>query len=517
MAAAMAPRFCVVGGGLPGLTTAFFLQRKLPQAHITIIERASRCGGELQSTRGTGGRVLEQGFHSSFLVNRQSRETLGLLRLLGLDEDIISANIEASSRRHLLHNGRVQLVPRLQHMLRHGPAIVAEPLWSRGAAEDESVHAFVTRRVSASVADHFADPICRGQFAGDARRLSVRTCFPRVWYNEKSFRSVFMGSAFSMVSAHRRRSWLSLDLFDPLLQRVATGGRSYTLRHGLGTLPAKIVERLTAPPVGTRPAEIITDSEVAILRSRVQASPGTSTPQHAVEIILDSGRIIPADTLVSAIRPAALAEILSSSDLDVPLHATDASLCSSLRNINFSSASVVNVGFDKDVLKGRFRGAGYFSGSLEKEPILAVAPSSQLFPEQDATPGRTLLTVYLDGVAVSATAEEVAVDALRRHLGIVEQPTEIATKHWSDAAPLYEVGHRSLLVALNDARRQRLPWLQVIGPGFFGTRAPADEVVDARELADSLARRFARFPGLVDNEIEEDSDPRYGGGFDVAC
>jgi len=60
-------------------------------------------------------------------------------------------------------------------------------------------------------------------------------------------------------------------------------------------------------------------------------------------------------------------------------------------------------------------------------------------------------------------------------------------------------------------RRRHLPWLQVSGPGYFGTRNVADEIVDARELTDSLARRFARFPGLVENELDEDSLRRMDG------
>jgi len=68
---------------------------------------------------------------------------------------------------------------------------------------------------------------------------------------------------------------------------------------------------------------------------------------------------------------------------------------------------------------------------------------------------------------------------------------------------------------LNAARLRHLPWLHMAGAGYFGTRSAADEVVDARELADALGRRFARFPALVENEVEEDLAPRYGSGFDA--
>merc|ERR1711879_492537 len=140
-----------------------------------------------------------------------------------------------------------------------------------------------------------------------------------------------------------------------------------------------------------------------------------------------------------------------------------------------------------------------------------------LFREQDPFPHRTRLTVHVDGSACSDTveAEEIAVEALRKHLGVTEEPSEVLSLHWAECAPQYGVGHGSMWRRLDEARRRRLPWLQVAGPGFFGTRALADEIVDARKLADALSRRFARFPDLVENEVEEDAACRYGGGFDT--
>ena len=136
--------------------------------------------------------ILEEGFQSSILVNKNGREALGLFKLLKLEDEVISANIEASARRHVFH-GRVQLVPGPQHVLFHGPALLAEPLWPRSKELDESVYDFVARRASKMLAAHLADPICRGQLAGDAKELSVRTSFPRLWYNEQRFGSVFLG------------------------------------------------------------------------------------------------------------------------------------------------------------------------------------------------------------------------------------------------------------------------------------------------------------------------------------
>ena len=58
------PRIAVLGGGISGLATAYFLAKKFPNLPITLFESSNRLGGWLQSKRVEveGGSVLfEQG------------------------------------------------------------------------------------------------------------------------------------------------------------------------------------------------------------------------------------------------------------------------------------------------------------------------------------------------------------------------------------------------------------------------------------------------------------------------
>eukprot|EP00747_Dinoflagellata_sp_TGD_P012609 gnl/TRDRNA2_/TRDRNA2_121834_c0_seq1.p1 gnl/TRDRNA2_/TRDRNA2_121834_c0~~gnl/TRDRNA2_/TRDRNA2_121834_c0_seq1.p1 ORF type:complete len:558 (+),score=71.18 gnl/TRDRNA2_/TRDRNA2_121834_c0_seq1:97-1674(+) len=524
MAAEVVPRFCILGSSVSGLASAFFLQRSFPLARISIMEvQCSRFqGGLVRSVHeSSSGRITEQGFHSSILVNKNGREALGLARLLGLEEEVVSANIEASARRHLYHNGKVQLFPRLPHMLLYGPAMFAEPVWPRGRSDDESVHTFVARRASTGVADRIADPLCLGQLAGDARYLSARTCFPRLWFNERHFRSVFVGAMLSTVAAHRRRSWLSLDLLDPLLQRISTGGRCYSFKGGLGMLPERLSERLQNPAAGTRPAEILSGAEAVAIKEPTQTLEGGLQPP---EVLLSDGRSIAADAVIAAVPPADLLHLIDRSGLDIPCNGPwGGSVCALLKSIKHETVGVVSARFEGAALRSKFRGAGYFCGSLEQQQILGMTWDSQLFPERSpagATP-ETRLTVYVggphcgDALSSEAAAEAAALRAVREHLGIDDAPAEVSTTLWRESVPQYAVGHHHAIRELNKVRLAKMPWLQVVGAGYFGVRAVADEVVDARELADALSRRFLRFPALVENETAQDSACRYSGGFDT--
>ncbi len=58
------PSIGILGGGITGLASAYFLSRDLPNAKITLFEASSRLGGWLHSRSvdvGSGNVIFEQG------------------------------------------------------------------------------------------------------------------------------------------------------------------------------------------------------------------------------------------------------------------------------------------------------------------------------------------------------------------------------------------------------------------------------------------------------------------------
>ena len=47
-------KLTIVGGGITGLSAAFFAQRALPTAQITVLESSERWGGVLQTESAEG-------------------------------------------------------------------------------------------------------------------------------------------------------------------------------------------------------------------------------------------------------------------------------------------------------------------------------------------------------------------------------------------------------------------------------------------------------------------------------
>ncbi|CAL1137851.1 unnamed protein product [Cladocopium goreaui] len=148
---------------------------------------------------------------------------------------------------------------------------------------------------------------------------------------------------------------------DPLLQRIAAGGRSYSFRTGLMSLIDALEEQLLNPAPGTNAVEIRRNSAI----DRLQAPKDGTKAQ----VLLRDGSRVEADCVIAAIQPTVLGELLKTSGLDLSV-STGQSLCQLLEEIKNKSVAVVNISYDKDVLKERrLRGAGYFVGSSENHEL----------------------------------------------------------------------------------------------------------------------------------------------------
>ena len=76
------PSIAVLGGGITGLASAYFLSRDLPNAKITLFEASSRLGGWLHSRSvdiGSGNVIFEQGPRNLRPTVPNGLVTLGLV------------------------------------------------------------------------------------------------------------------------------------------------------------------------------------------------------------------------------------------------------------------------------------------------------------------------------------------------------------------------------------------------------------------------------------------------------
>ncbi|HJU12579.1 MAG TPA: protoporphyrinogen oxidase, partial [Candidatus Binataceae bacterium] len=203
------PRVVVLGGGITGLAAAYRV-RELAAAHeipleTILLESSARVGGALETIR-SDGYIIETGA-DSILAEKPSASRL--IKRIGLEGEVIGTQ-ERFRRTYVVHKGKLAPIPegfaliaptQLRPILRSkllSPAgkirIMAEPLiprrWRR---DDESLAAFVKRRLGRQVLDRIAQPLAGGIYTGDPAQLSVAATMPRFVEMERRYGSLIRG------------------------------------------------------------------------------------------------------------------------------------------------------------------------------------------------------------------------------------------------------------------------------------------------------------------------------------
>src|SRR5262245_51338205 len=99
-------RVVVVGGGVTGLSAAYYVHRLRRDVELTLFESAERLGGNIV-TEHRDGFVIDGG-PDSFL--RTKPHAVELCRQLGLEDDFITTRPEARTV-YMVHHGALEPMP----------------------------------------------------------------------------------------------------------------------------------------------------------------------------------------------------------------------------------------------------------------------------------------------------------------------------------------------------------------------------------------------------------------------
>jgi oxygen-dependent protoporphyrinogen oxidase len=239
-------RILILGGGISGLSAAWYAKERYPEAHITLFEASDRLGGFL-GTEKQNGFSFERGARTFSSV--RSPRLRALLSALGLESELLFSDPSAE-RRFLWERGKLRSLPSfwpllLQAFFRDAFAISAEE-------KEESIFAFAKRRFGKRFAETLIDPMVLGIFGGDMRKLSLQSTLPFLaeWEAE--------GSVLKGWLRHRNR------------ERAPQGGL-FRLREGMGSLIQSLEAALKIEICLSTPVEALTPKGVGVWGREVEA------------------------------------------------------------------------------------------------------------------------------------------------------------------------------------------------------------------------------------------------------
>jgi oxygen-dependent protoporphyrinogen oxidase len=428
--------YCVVGGGISGLTAAYRLRVAAgDDASITMFDPADRLGGVLRTER-VGGQPMDLGAEAFVRRRPEMPALLAELGLSGRQRTTTGARplIYSQGELHPLPTGTVAGIPSSaaslaglvdQATIAH---IEAEPRrafsWRPGS--DPSVAALVGERFGVQAVARSVDPLLGGVYAGSAATIGLRAGAP------------------SVAAALDRGAGCLIDAVRQGLPPANDGPVFGSLQGGY---------------------QVLLDELVA--RSRLQwAQTAVTKLEPGWELYDDTGAHWHADAVILAIPAPRLVRLVEGL---APRSAAAAS------RITSASSAVVALAVPADTPFPESSGVLVASG----EPLRAkaVTLSSQKWgaagPKGDAQLLRLSFGRFGDDLAARASDDDLLGWALSDLVDVFDLAVELVdarVQRWIDAMPQYGPGHADLVAQV---RAGLPPTLAVAGSYLDGIGVPA--------------------------------------------
>lgn len=461
----------VVGAGISGLAAAERLAAG--GVRVTVLEASARLGGMIATER-TGDLVLEEGADSVVAAKPATRE---LCEQVGVADRLVGPAVRGA---FVYRGGQLRRLPAgLSGLMptRLGPLATSRVLSTRGLARaalepwqpvpaaagaDESLEAFVTRRVGREAYERLVEPLLAGIYAGDGRRLSVAATFPQLREVERAHGSLVRGlRARSRATAVAGSAFLSMptglqEIVDALERALAATGRVTVRRHA----PVRTV--------------------------RGPARDALAAGDAWARVVLEDGSWLSADAVVIAVPAPRAAAILA---------AEDAALAAEVGAIAHGSTATVTLAVDRAAVPHALDATGYVIPRVEGRDALACTFVSSKWAGR-APADVALFRVFVGGAhrAELVERDDAALVAIARRelhetLGVTSAPRLTRVSRWMHAMPQYELGHPERAARIRQRVAAR-PWLALAGNAYAGVGIP-----DCIRSGQAAAERIA--PGLL--------------------
>lgn len=444
----------ILGGGLGGLSAAYYLLKKCPSTKISLFESTDRTGGWIKSKRLTNGVVFQQAARTIRPTGLAGINTLEMIKDLNLINEVvpISRTHPAAKNRMIYAQGKLTTLPSsLFDLFRTTPPfekplamyLLHDLVAQKENKDDEPIYDFVHRRFGKEVADYLISPLVCGICAGDAKEISVKFLMDPLFQKEQAYGSITKGIFMDMFKKpfkHKEKNEIANFVKDE-------NWSVYTFKDGLEVLPQALEQNIKEHG------------------GEIKLSTGCNSIEFIDDkVLLTTDRLlhIDSDHLISSISAKTLADLVQKQHPD---------LSALLKKIPYVTVGVVNLHYNgKLPIKDAF---GFLVPPCEKLPILGAIFDSCCLSD----PNNTVLTVMMGGKWFETyfgtdVEEKQLLDAAVSHLNdilkITDRPDNYQVNILKDSIPQYVVGHSENIQKIETyIHTHKLP-LTVCGFSYYG-------------------------------------------------
>lgn len=457
----------VLGGGITGLCTMHYLQRQVQEKNLEVklvlVEKNTYLGGKLHSAYEQGF-IMETGADS--IVARHNG-VMELVEELNFEQNLVYnetgiSYIYTNNELHAIPADSTFGIPMSLQSLEESTLVSEEgkkealkdlTMPNERFTKESSIGEFLTYYLGEELVQKQIAPVLAGVYSGDLNQLSIASTLPYLIDYKNDYGSIIKG-----FDANRE-------------QFVKTANKKFiSFKNGLSSLIDRLEETLT---------------DVEIIKGIATTSVKKQENQYSVT--LANGKMIEANHVVLALPNESVQSLLQ-----------DESLNYYFEQFNTASAITIYLGFDVPDNRLPADGTGYIV-SHNSDVICNAATWTSRKWKHTSAEGKLLVRLFYKSINPEyerlrmMTDEELAAVALedvRKSLGIEEKPTVVGVTKWIDQMPKYDLAHREALQGLLQDLEKNYPNLLIAGCSYFGVGIGAC-IQNGKKIGEELAGKLS--------------------------
>jgi len=457
----------VLGGGITGLCTMHYLQRQVQEKNLEVklvlVEKNTYLGGKLHSAYEQGF-IMETGADS---IVARHKGVMELVEELNFEQNLVYnetgiSYIYTNNELHAIPADSTFGIPMSLQSLEESTLVSEEgkkealkdlTMPNERFTKESSIGEFLTYYLGEELVQNQIAPVLAGVYSGDLNQLSIASTLPYLIDYKNDYGSIIKG-----FDANRE-------------QFVKAANKKFiSFKNGLSSLIDRLEETLT---------------DVEIIKGIATTSVKKQENQYSVT--LANGKMIEANHVVLALPNESVQSLLQ-----------DESLNYYFEQFNTASAITIYLGFDVPDNSLPADGTGYIV-SHNSDVICNAATWTSRKWKHTSAEGKLLVRLFYKSINPEyerlrmMTDEELAAVALedvRKSLGIEEKPTVVGVTKWIDQMPKYDLAHREALQGLLQDLEKNYPNLSIAGCSYFGVGIGAC-IQNGKKIGEELAGKLS--------------------------